>query len=344
MGSTHYDVLEVSPRATVEVIEAAYRALMKRHHPDVKATAGRTAMRLIEAKDVLTDPTRRAAYDAEIAAGDTGVVIGGFRVDKALAEGGFGKTYLGTHILTGQPVCIKHCSNISAADEAILVEEAQAMWDLRHFAIPAIRNLVRLEDRSLALVMSYIPGPTLAEVVEHYISVRQKLDPEDVAWIAQRVLNALSYIHRHGVVHGDLKPQNIIIQPGSHMVALVDFGLAAIRPTRSTGSKGFTEVFSPPEQVAGSPLIPQTDFYALGMSMIYALTGGDEARIRAREVPSTVPEPLSRFIQRLVVRSPLARPDWSTEDLNQTIERVRAESFGRTRSAMKPLSLPEKWR
>lgn len=213
------------------------------------------------------------------------------------------------------------------------------MWDLRHYALPAVRTLLKLDDGSLALVMSYVEGPTLAQVVETLAAKKQRLEPEHLAWIVSRVLNALSYIHRHGVVHGDLKPQNIVVQPATHMAFLVDFGLAAVKPTKTTGSQGYTELFSPPEQVRGAPLLPQADFYALGMTMLYALTGGDEAHIRRREVAADVPDPLCKFLLRLLVRDPLARPDWATENLIDTFEEVRKVSFGRTQSGMRPLIL-----
>jgi serine/threonine protein kinase len=334
----HYETLEVHPRASPAVIEAAYRALMKRHHPDIKKT-DRVARRLNAAYAVLSDKEARARYD-HARAGAVGESLGEFRVESLIAEGGFGKTYKGRHLIVGEPVCIKHCSEISAADAAILREEAKAMWDLRHYAIPAVRNLLRLPDGSLALVMSYIEGPTLEQVIEKYQAKKKRLEPEAVAWITQRILNALSYIHRHGVVHGDLKPQNIIVQPTTHAAVLVDFGLAAIKPTRATKNKGYTELFSPPEQLSeDAPLIPETDFYSLGMTMIYALAGGDADHTRRKELPADVPEPLRRFIQRLVVRHPLDRPRWEKEDLIATLETARREAFGRTISGMIPLDI-----
>lgn len=334
---SHYDVLQVHPKAEPGVIAAAYKALMKVHHPDRSATVhGRTAKALVDAYEVLSDPAKRAAYDAANA-DVKGKVIGEFVVEEPIAEGGFGKTYRGRHVVVGEPVCIKHCSRISATDAAILVEEAKAMWDLRHYAIPAVRNLLRLDDGSLALVMSYVPGPTLAEVVEQHAAQGKRLDPEDVAWITERIVNALSYIHRHGVVHGDLKPQNLIVRAEQHTVVLVDFGLAAIKPSKASGSKGYTELISPPEQIKGSPLIPQADFYSLGMTMIYALVGGDPGRLQRQEVPHDVPKAMCDFIRRLTVKDPLSRPDWRSENVFESVEKMRVAAFGRARSGMKPL-------
>jgi serine/threonine-protein kinase len=332
-----YERLEVSPRASEGVIDAAFKALMKRQHPDHGASVhGSRAVKLNEARATLLDPDRRAKYDRERNELE-GTVIGGFRVEEAIAEGGFGKTYKGRHILVGSPVCIKHCSQISAADATILTEEAKAMWDLRHYAIPAVRNMIKLDDGSLALVMSYIPGLTLEQIVEKLNAQRRKFDAEHAAWIMERLLNGLSYMHRHGIIHGDIKPQNIIIQPESHTAVLVDFGLSAIKPTRNTGSKGYTDLFAPPEQRRGMPLIPQIDFYSLAVTMLFVLNGGDAHRTAGRQVPAHVPDPICAFLRRMLVRDPLSRPDWQNEDLMETVRKAREESFGRVHSGMKPL-------
>ena len=221
MAKNFYDVLEVSPRARLEVIKAAYRELIKKYHPD-KAKGDETITKiLIEAHDTLSDSDKRAAYDNEqrIKGSAKGGLGGEYQEIELIAEGGFGETYKGKHILTKEPVCIKHCSKISPQHEQVLIEEAKAMWDLRHFSIPAIRNLLKLKDGTLALVMSFIHGPTLEQV----INKAGYLEPEHVAWITERILNVLRYMHYHGVVHGDIKPQNIIIQPENHTGVLVDF-------------------------------------------------------------------------------------------------------------------------
>lgn len=322
-----YDILEVSPRAREEVIRAAYNALIKEYHPDRNGDE-RVARSLNEAKDVLLDRKKRSAYDKDRLDLD-GKVVGDYRVLELIAEGGFGKTYKGEHILAKAPVCIKHAHYVSPQDEEILLNEAAAIWDLRHYGIPNMRNIIKLDDGSLALVMSYVPGPTLEQLVTKV----GRLDAEHVAWIAERSLNVLKYLHYHGVIHGDVKPQNIIIQPESHTIVLVDYGLSIIRPRADDHAVGFTPYFASPEQKKGSVLIPQSDFYGLGMTMIYAL-GGD---VEKRAVPSKTPDPFCAFIKRMILFDVLARPDWEKEDLAETIQKVRQESFGRKSSNLKPL-------
>lgn len=333
-GQDYYRCLEVIPTAHPEVVSAAYRALMEIYHPDHRSTGDTESATLLnEAFAVIGNEAKRADYDRQIAK-PLQRQIGNYRILDLIAEGGFGKTYRAEHILTRELVCIKHCSHISAVNEALLIQEAKCIWDLRHFSIPVMRDLLKFDDGSLGLVMSYIPGPTLAKIVEK----NGRIDPEHVAWIAERMLNVLKYLHYHGVVHGDVKPQNIILQPESHTLVLVDFGLSLVKPTSSSNALGYTVLFAPPEEVEGKPIIPESDFYSLGMTMIYALNGGDVDRVERREIPVSTPNPLSDFVGRLVNRNPLLRPNWEKEDLTDTISKVRKDAFGRDRSGMKPLN------
>jgi serine/threonine-protein kinase len=261
------------------------------------------------------------------------VIIGDYRVLEPIASGAIGDTYKAQHLLIGEISCIKHCHLMSPDTERILYDEARAIWDLRHYALPAMRNVYKLPDGTVALVMSYIEGPTLKQLVEKV----GPLDAEHVAWIFERLLNALSYLHDNGVLHGDIKPQNIIIQPGKHMAVLIDFGLSQIKPSVKDTSKGYTEIFSAPEQVSTKyPLLPETDLYCLGLSMLYALNGNLDLVIQ-RQIPTDVPEPLFHFLNSLMFRDVSRRTNWDKENLLEKIAKVRIESFGRRQSGMKPI-------
>jgi predicted Ser/Thr protein kinase len=326
-GCRLYDLLQVHPAARVEVIEAAYDALRSAQGP---------SRRLTHAYTVLSDQDRRRAYDA--GREPLGKIIEGFKIESVIATGGYGTTYKGVHVLTGGPVCAKHCSRISPEDTQVLIEETRALWDLRHYALPAARNLVQMPDQSVILFMSYIEGPTLWQAVDKLNNAKQRMDPEHVGWIASRLLNALSYMHRHGVAHGDLKPQNIILQPDKHGAFLVDFGLAAVKPNSSTKSRGYTELFAAPEQFMGAAPNPRSDLYSFAVTMIYALTG-DLDLTAGRRVPQDMPDPFARFLAKFLSPDPLKRADWSSPLLEE-FEAVRTQSFGRNKSGFKPLQLP----
>lgn len=324
MRVDYYNILQVSPKADEKVIHMAYRTLAQMCAADEKKL-----LALNNAKDVLLDAQKRKAYDAEALAKVK--TIGNYKLISKIAEGGFGKTFKAEHMTLGSQVCIKHASKVSPVDEQIMLEEANAIWDLRHYGIPAIRDLFRLEDGSLALVMSYVEGPTLAQLRAKH----KKIDPEHVAWIAERVLNILKYLHYNGVVHGDIKPQNIIVQGDKHQVVLVDYGLSLIRPSEKTISKGYTPYFAPPEQIKGLTLLPESDFYGLGMTLIDALGGSVD---NGRQIPQSTPAGLTELIKTFTSPSILARPNWEKNDLCKTIQDVRLKDFGRKTSNMKTLN------
>jgi serine/threonine protein kinase len=141
------------------------------------------------------------------------------------------------------------------------------------------------------------------------------------------------------VIHGDLKPSNLIVQEESHQVVMVDFGLALRNPKRGTSSIGYTKVFSPPEQLeADKPLLPESDLYSLGMTMLYALSGKLEI-VKQRRIPADTPKPMAKFIERLVAQDVVDRPYWgkNREDLVDTFREVRLQCFGTLSSSMEPV-------
>lgn len=329
MPHDFYKILEVDPQASWEVIHAAWIALSRLYEKDDVRRK-----KINEAWETLRENDKREEYDKIRKGGvKKGKVVGNYRILEKIASGGFGTTYKGEHISTGCCVCIKHASNISALDEQILLDEARACWDLRHWGIPCMRDIINMPDGSFALVMSYIPGRTIAQIVQE--EYPNGLDAEHVGWITDRAINTLKYLHYHGVIHGDFKPGNVMIQNDTHGLTLVDYGLSAIKPTSKDQAKGFTPYFAAPEQISGGSLLPETDFYGLGMTMIYAL-GGDVEHIK---VPGNTPPAMCALIKHLIRRDVLSRPNWKDEDLCETIEKVRISDFGRSASGMKPLKL-----
>ena len=257
--------------------------------------------------------------------------IGNYKIVRKIAEGGFGAVYEANHELLDEKACIKHTINISDFDKKVLIREAKTIWDLRHFALPAMRDFFVLPDGSCALVMSYIEGPTLYQVIEDFHAKKKEMDPEKACWIMSRVLDALRYLHFNGVVHGDVKPQNIIIQEDIHAAFLVDFGLAASRPTRATRPDGYTPMFAAPESTQDKPPLPETDLYCLGLTMIYALGGNPSTR----KIPASVPKPIKNFLQELVVYDVAERPTWEKVNLLDHLTEARVEAFGRAHSGIK---------
>lgn len=329
----YYTILEVNPRARKEVVSSAYHTLMKMYHPDTgNSVLGITARELNDAYEIISDKNKRQEYDNLRENVGVGKIIGSYKLLNVIAEGGFGRTYKAEHVILKESVCLKDCSNVSLQDTQMLIDECKTTWDLRHYAIPAMRDLIKMEDGRVLLVMSYIEGPTLEQLVKKI----GRIDPEHVAWIAERILNATLYLHRNGVVHGDIKPQNVIVQPDKHMAVLVDYGLSMVKPTSKSENKGYTPFFAPPEAIDGKALVPESDYYSIGMTMVYALSGGTDF-VEKKMVPSDIPDDICNFIKKMIARSIENRPQYPKEDIVDIFIEAREKSFGRRRSGLKPL-------
>jgi eukaryotic-like serine/threonine-protein kinase len=247
--------------------------------------------------------------------------IGNYRIERQIGEGGFAKTYLGKHVLVGEYSCLKQNLNISKDDTDILRREAAIMWNLHHYSLPAVRDFFEAGDGSHVIAMSYAEGPNIEQLVE----TKGPIHPEDVSWISQRSFSALHYLHFNGIVHCDMKPPNIILRKKEHNIVLLDYGMSAFRPTGDTKALGYTPAFVAPELAAGNPPIPQSDYYGMGLSMIYMLGGN----IVNRTCPASTPDRLAEFIDELVQPDPARRPDPKRIDLVDRLSEIRQEVFGR---------------
>lgn len=252
-------------------------------------------------------------------------IIGGdYQIERFIAEGAIGRTYLATDLSIGLPVCVKHCFKLNATRQENLMDEARNMWDLRHHGIPAIRKVIKLENGTIAIVMSYIPGETLEAIVNR----DGKIHAESVAWIFERLFNILQYLHVHGVIHGDLKPQNIIVNEETYAVSVVDFGLALVKPTDTSHAIGFTHHFAPEEQMRGELIDPRADMYALGKVALYMLNGGDMDLVDCNQIPTEAPPLLQDFILKLLARHVDDRPMYANR-LFDEVKRIRRTVYNR---------------
>lgn len=247
--------------------------------------------------------------------------LGNYRVIAMIGEGGFGRTYSAEHVILKEKACLKQNLSLTDADAAFLIQEARTMWNIHHHSLPVMRDFFRDTDNNCVLVMQFIDGKELQKTM----TAHGALNPETVCWIAQRLLNALHYLHYKGVIHGDVKPANIIVQPDEHNAVLVDYGLAVVKPKSSTKAAGFTPVFAAPEVVNGMPPLPESDLFSLGLTLLYAL-GGDP---RTKSIPDTVPPEITDYINKLMRHNPLDRPTWGNTDLIKTLSDIRQNIFGR---------------
>jgi serine/threonine protein kinase len=210
-----------------------------------------------------------------------GRTIGGkLRVVGVLGEGGVGVVYLAEHEVLDRLFAVKVLRREMASDR-IAVErfhrEARAASRLQHRNIVYISDFGQLRDGRFYLVMEYIDGEGLGEVVFR----AGPLDLARVCRIMLQVLDAVGYAHEQGVVHRDLKPENIILaeQRGyGELVKVLDFGLAKLlfgrlSPITFKGQMFGTPECMAPEQIAGQEVDHRVDIYALGVLTFELLCG-----------------------------------------------------------------------
>ncbi|MFH1589815.1 MAG: serine/threonine-protein kinase [archaeon] len=248
--------------------------------------------------------------------------IGNYEIIKQISEGGFGRIYQAKHIFLDELACIKQNKEDTDMDIQILRQEAKLLWKLDEYhSIPSAKDFFKVAKGSYALVMSYIDGKTLDETIPK----NKKMNPEDVCWITERLLGALHYLHYNGVIHADVKPQNVIIEPKKHDIKLIDFGLSSYMPKSITKPLGYTEVYAAPELILLKPPIPETDLYGAGVVMLTAL-GGD---IYTKSLPKTVHKDIADFCNKLLRYDPKERPNWDKNNPLLELSDIRQHVFGR---------------
>lgn len=204
-------------------------------------------------------------------------------VVKTLGRGGMGAVYLALDSrLDNIPVAIKEMStgaiggDLQAAISAFK-KEASILVNLRHPALPRMSDFFSQGEDRWYLVMDYIEGLTLKEIVDE----RGPTPEAEVVNWARQLCQILDYLHQQNppIIFRDLKPANIMLTPEGH-VKLIDFGIArhfqqgGTADTTAYGSSGF----APPEQYGENQTDPRSDIYALGATLHYLLTGIDPGK------------------------------------------------------------------
>lgn len=248
--------------------------------------------------------------------------IGSYDLVKQIGEGAFGRTYLAKHVMLGIPACLKQEKTGDPLFKTLFKEEAQALARLHHESLPSFMDYYEDSDPAIGqmIAMSFVMGDNLAHIVEKDGAVAD----EHVCWILQRLLRVLGYMHYHGVVHCDIKPENTLMQLKEHNVVLVDFGLVADRPTARTRPKGGTEHYLPPEFSNGTAPRPESDLYSLGKVGVFLLGG----HVGTGSVPGDVDARLRSFLLPLIRQDPAARPN-NAMALHDELIALRQAMFGR---------------
>jgi len=273
-----------------------------------------------------------------------GRIFGGrFAIKERLGEGGMGAVYRAVQLSVGREVALKvlHPSFAARTDAAQrFAREARLLSRLHHPAVVTLFDFGQAETGELFLAMELLQGETLAARIE-----RGALPADEAAHLAQAIAEALAVAHAAGIVHRDLKPDNVwicapvglghapamldltsgISKPQDERVKVLDFGLArsvAVQTTTLTGPGALfgTPLYMAPEVIAGKPVGPAADLYALGAILHEMLVGKQafardsiEAIFAAHlfdappTMPPEVPRPLAELVRRLLAKEPSER-------------------------------------
>ena len=216
-----------------------------------------------------------------------------YRVLGTIGDGGLGTVYRVEDALLGTVFAAKVLSSKLATDEdaiTTLKDEARIAMGLSH------RNIVRLfnfeqTDETYYLIMEFVDGCSLRDVFAH----QSEFSHDTVRFIARSCADGLTFAHHNGIVHGDLKPENLMISQEG-LLKIIDFGVACLihAPRESRYITG-TPAYMSPEQKKGDPIDLRTDVYAMGMILYETLAGrtpfSDELSHMA--ILKTNPEPLT---------------------------------------------------
>jgi serine/threonine protein kinase len=243
-------------------------------------------------------------------------------VQKRLGGGGMASVYIAEHAHLGRPVVLKVLHGHLAKDTEMLERfrrEARAASQLVHPNVVPIIDAGETEG-VLFVVMPYMPGGSFADRIAEGAQ-----PPVEVASIVAQAATALDYAHRRGIVHRDVKPDNVLFDEDGHAL-VTDFGIAEarseLRLTASGRAMG-TPHYMSPEQAMGKLVDGRADIYSLGIVMYEGLVGFPpfdgpdafavgykqvhEAAVSPQQVNSEIPTPVAEIVMRCLSKAPAER-------------------------------------
>ncbi len=279
------------------------------------------------------------------------VIAERYRLIKKLGEGAMGAVFLAEHIHMRKRFALKILLPEAMASPEIVARferEAIAAGNIEHPGVCAATDFGRLDDGGFFLVLEFVDGKSLRAIVRE-----GALSPARACGIVRQILAALAAAHAKGVVHRDMKPENVMITStpgGDDVVKVLDFGIAKVDANTLGEGQGTnltrmgaiygTPVYMAPEQAMGKAIDARVDLYAVGVMLHEMISGkppfdGDGIVLLAKHVndppprlvspldPSAVTAELRAFVERLLAKDPADRP----EDANHAIaelDQVRA--------------------
>lgn len=261
-----------------------------------------------------------------------GGTIGNYRIEEALGVGGMGRVFRAVHIHINRVAAVKVLHDQIAVDptfQARFLREAQAVAALHH---PNIVDILDFnEDKGVFyLVMEYVPDGSLRSLLKQYTEQQKRLPLAVGLDLIRQAAEALDYAHRSGMVHRDIKPDNLLLKhdlgTGRDTVKVADFGLARLGDSSSLTVEGQTmgtPAYMSPEQCQGIDLDRRSDIYSLGVVLFEVATGAVPFVMKSlsdaiykhvyvappspRDIRPELPDALSTIILRCLEKNPADR-------------------------------------
>jgi len=263
-----------------------------------------------------------------------------YALSALLGAGGMAEVFLAHDRLLDRDLALKVLREEYAIDEGFVSrfrKEAQSAAALSHPYVVQIYDHGRSEDGRYYIAMEHVPGGNLEDLILR----RGSLDPVEAADLASQVAEILGTAHELGIVHRDIKPQNVLLDEAGH-AKVADFGIAVAASKTSTSEGGLlfgTPSYMSPEQAMGERVGPASDLYSVGVVLYEMLTGSvpfvaegalatamkhvTEQPLSPGERNPYVPEAMDALVMGLLAKNPEDRYQ-SAAHLAENLRRVRA--------------------
>ena len=287
-------------------------------------------------------------FDADLQVGE---MVGEYRVEAKIGEGGFGKVYRGVHPVIGKRAAIKVLNREYSSNPSVVsrfVSEARAVNQIRHRNIIDIFAFGTLDGGLQYFIMELLDGLTM----DAYLEQNGRMTPEQAVPVLMGLARALDAAHASGIAHRDLKPENVFLSfddEGTCFPKLLDFGIAKLMGDTTVGHKTRTgaamgtPLYMSPEQCRGQGVDHRTDIYSFGVMTHEVLTGalpfdGQSMMDLMLKHTSAPPPPMSTVcpdvpaeldgpVLHMLAKEPGERPQSLVQAVTQLAEAARAVGF-----------------
>ena len=277
---------------------------------------------------------------------DISLINDRYQIEETLGKGGMAVVYKAHDQTLDRRVAIKVLRHEFSADPAFrdhFQQEAKAAANLSHANIVTVHDF-GFDSERLFIIMEYVPGSDIKELNAQ----KGKFDLSEALTLMEQACAGVGYAHRAGLVHCDIKPQNLLVTPEG-MLKIVDFGIARALTSVNPGEKADIVWGSPayfaPEQASGLAPSPASDVYSLGIIMFEMLTGqlpfnaptaAEFARMQRQDLPPSprslypdIPHEIDQIILKTLAKEPAARYR-SAGQLGRVLKSYHQESLSTT--------------